>query len=128
MTKRTTARSGMTLIEVMMALVILTGALLGMGTFITKFSHTTTDGNTIAAATDLATDRLEQVKAWNKYATLETTFNTTESGIPGYSGYVRTTQITNTVSATTNFKTVTVTVSKSTLAKPVKKTTIIAAF
>jgi prepilin-type N-terminal cleavage/methylation domain-containing protein len=128
MTKRTTVRSGMTLIEVMMALVILTGALLGMGTFITKFSHATTDGSIIAAATDLATDRLEQVKAWNKYSTLESTFNATESGIPGYPGYVRTTKITNTVTPQTNYKTVTVTVTKATLAKPVKKTTIIAAF
>ena len=128
MTKTTSDRGGITLIEVMIAIVILSGALLGMGTFITKFSRATTDGNIIAGATDLATDRLEQVKAWNKYATLETTFNATESSIPGYSGFVRTTQITNTVTPTTNYKTVTVTVTKSTLAKPVKKTTIIAAF
>jgi prepilin-type N-terminal cleavage/methylation domain-containing protein len=128
MTRQTAARSGMTLIEVMIALGILTGALLGMGTFITKFSHATTDGSIIAAATDLATDRLEQVKAWNRYSTLESTFSATESSIPGYPGYVRTTQITNTVTPQTNYKTVTVTVTKSNLTKPVKKTTIIAAF
>ena len=39
MIRRMRSRRGMTLIEVMIALVILTGALLGMGKFITSFSH-----------------------------------------------------------------------------------------
>jgi prepilin-type N-terminal cleavage/methylation domain-containing protein len=54
---------GMTLIEVMIALVILTGALLGMGKFITSFSHATSDGALSSVASDLVLDRLETTRA-----------------------------------------------------------------
>jgi prepilin-type N-terminal cleavage/methylation domain-containing protein len=127
MIRRMRKRSGMTLIEVMIALVILTGALLGMGKFITSFSHATSDGALSSVASDLVLDRLETIKGSNSYALLDS-YNATELTIPGFTGYKRVTQVTRTLNATADYKAVTVTVSNPGLNTPVKKSTIIAAF
>ena len=127
MIRRTRSRAGMTLIEVMIALVILTGALLGMGKFITSFSHATSDGALSSVASDLVLDRLETIKGSNSYALLDS-YNATELTIPGFTGYKRVTQVTRTLNATADYKAVTVTVSNPGLNTPVKKSTIIAAF
>ena len=117
----------MTLIEVMMALCILTGAFVGMGKFIATFSHSTTDGSLTSTASDLVLDRLELVKAAAPYSSLSS-FAVTESSITGYSGFVRVTQVQRTNTTQTDYTTVTVTVSNIAMHTPVKKTTIIAAF
>ena len=127
MTARTRRRSGMTLIEVMIALVILTGALLGMGKFITSFSHSTSDGALSSVASDLVLDRLETIKGSTSYAALDG-YAATETAITGFTGYKRVTQVTRTLDATQDYKAITVTVSNPGLTSPVKKSTIIAAF
>ena len=127
MIRRMRRRSGMTLIEVMIALVILTGALLGMGKFITSFSHATSDGALSSVASDLVLDRLETIKGSNSYLALDG-YNATELAIPGFAGYKRVTQVTRTLDGTEDYKAVTVTVSNPGLSTPVKKSTIIAAF
>lgn len=121
-------RRGMTLIEVMIALVILTGALLGMGRFITSFSRTSSDGALSSTASDLVLDRLEQVKGYGVYANIGTTFATTEGAIAGYPGFTRQTQVLRTTNSAADYTAVTVTVTNPSMLKPVKKTTIIAAF
>jgi prepilin-type N-terminal cleavage/methylation domain-containing protein len=120
-------RSGMTLIEVMIALVILTGALLGMGKFITSFSHATSDGALSSVASDLVLDRLETIKGSTSYATLDA-YAVTELAITGFAGYKRVTQVARTLDGTQDYKAITVTVSNPSLSLPVKKSTIIAAF
>jgi len=127
MSAHTKRRSGMTLIEVMIALVILTGALLGMGKFITSFSHATSDGALSSVASDLVLDRLETIKGSTSYATLDG-YAVTELAITGFVGYKRVTQVTRTIDGTQDYKAITVTVSNPSLSLPVKKSTIIAAF
>lgn len=127
MTARVGRRSGMTLIEVMIALVILTGALLGMGKFITSFSHATSDGALSSVASDLVLDRLETIKGTTSYAGLDT-YAVTENSITGFAGYRRVTQVLRTLDATQDYKAITVTVSNPGLSTPVKKSTIIAAY
>lgn len=127
MNVRNRRRSGMTLIEVMIALVILTGALLGMGKFITSFSHATSDGALSSVASDLVLDRLETIKGSTSYVSLDA-YAVTESAITGFAGYKRVTQVTRTLDATQDYKAITVTVSNTALSTPVKKSTIIAAF
>ncbi len=124
---RTRRRSGMTLIEVMIALVILTGALLGMGKFITSFSHSTSDGALSSVASDLVLDRIETIKGSSSYAALDT-YAVTEASIVGFPGYRRVTQVARTLDGTEDYKAITVTVSNPGLSTPVKKSTIIAAF
>lgn len=126
--RRGLVRRGMTLIETMIALVILTGALLGMGRFITSFSRTTTDGSMSSSASDLVLARLEQIKAYTQYANIATTFATTEAVIPGYPNFTRVTLVLRTNTASTDYTAVTVTVSNPSMLKSVKKSTIIAAF
>lgn len=127
MNARTRRRSGMTLIEVMIALVILTGALLGMGKFITSFSHATSDGALSSVASDLVLDRIETIKGTTSYAGLDA-FAVTENSIPGFTGYKRVTQVLRTLDATEDYKAITVTVSNPGLSTAVKKSTIIAAY
>jgi prepilin-type N-terminal cleavage/methylation domain-containing protein len=126
--RRSLRRRGMTLIEVMIALVILTGALLGMGRFITSFSHSTTDGSLSSTASDLVLDRLEQIKAYGQYTNIAATFAATEAAIPGYPNFTRITQVLRTNTSSTDYTAVTVTVSNPSMSRSVKKTTIIAAF
>jgi len=125
---RRARRKGMTLIEVMIALVILTGALLGMGRFITSFSRTTTDGSLTSTASDLVLDRLEQIKAYGNYTNISATYAGTEAVIVGYPNFTRVTQVLRTNNSTTDYTAVTVTVTNPSMLKQVKKTTIIAAF
>ena len=110
-----------------MALVILTGALLGMGRFITGFSHATSDGTLISTAADLVLDRLEYVKGTKPYPNLSA-YAVTEASIPGYPNFSRVTRISRTNNSQFDYTAVTVTVSHPSLGTPVKKSTIIAAF
>lgn len=129
MSRRTTPRrSGMTLIEVLIAVTILSTALLGMGTFVTKFARSTSDGTTASVAADLVVDRLEQVKAYTSYAGLEGRYSGTESSIAGYPQYVRVTTVARTNTAGADYKTITVKVTHPSLRQSVQKSTVIAAF
>lgn len=122
------APKGLTLIETVIALTILTGAMLGMGTFVLKLSHGSGTGYALSMAGDLAVARVEQVKAFPVYAPLEAKFVGTETGIAGYPGFTRRTYITHTSTSRADYKTVTVVVTAAQLASPMKKTSIIAAF
>ena len=121
------ARRGMTILEVLMALVILTGALLGMGKFITNFAHSSSTGAIASTAADLVQDRLEYVKTTAPYSAL-LTYVAIESSIPGHPGFTRETDVVRTNTAQTDYTTVTVTVTQASLTNPVSKTTIIGAF
>ena len=52
------ARRGMTLIEVIMSIVILSGAMLGLANFVRKFQHGVSDTSSQTLASDLSTQRL----------------------------------------------------------------------
>jgi hypothetical protein len=121
----------------MICLTIITSALLGFGAFLTRFMHLSSQTTADSIAMDLAVSRVEQIKAWPTYSSLEATFNATESSLPGCSGCVRTTLITHTTSATQDYKTVTVEVTMPALsqayteapvAAPFTKTTVISVF
>lgn len=126
----------MTIIEVMFAIVILAGVMLAMSRFGQAFTRAARDAANIAVASDLATARLEVVRAHGTYATLASTFNgTTETAggaanppMTGHDGYTRTTAVTRTLTDTTDFTTVTVTVTAAVLSRPLQKTAVIAAF
>ncbi len=131
------ARRAMTLIEVMTAMAIVTSALLGFGAFIARFMHATTQADMSSVAMDLAVSRVELVKAWPTYATLETTFNGTQTSLANCLQCTMTTLIVKDSTAITNYKTVTVKVvvpnlsssyTAAPIVAPLEKTTVIAAF
>ena len=128
------ARRGMTLIEVILAVVILSGAMLGLANFGRKFQHATTDATVQALAGDLAVSRLETIKAYRDYATIVSTFDgtvQTYAGDPTYTGFTRKTAAVRCAgcpNGVNDYITVTVTVTGNNLSTPLKKTTYIAAF
>jgi prepilin-type N-terminal cleavage/methylation domain-containing protein len=131
--RRDAHRRGMTLIEVILAVVILSGAMLGLANFGRKFQHTVSTTSDTVLASDLATQRIEQIKGYRVYTTLAATFNgVTETFTDAtYNGFIRKTKAVRTQTVTTpmyDYITVTVTAGRDTVTAAAKKTTIIALF
>jgi len=122
------ARRGMTLIEVMIALSIITTSMLGLGAFLPNFMHVSAQGTILSAASDLAVSRVETIKTWPTYSSLAATFNATETSFSSCLGCKRVTLITHTSTTTADYETVSVTVSGPNITTPVEKTTVIASF
>ena len=128
------ARRGMTLIEVIFALTILSMAMLGLANFSRLFQHKTAQSSESALAGDRATQRHETIKGTKIYSTIVSTYNgTTETFAtdPVYKGFTRTTAAvvcSGCPTATNDYITITVTVTGNSLTTPMKKTTVIAAF
>jgi Tfp pilus assembly protein PilV len=121
----------MTLIEVIIAMVLLSGSLLAMAAFMARYAKVT--GSTVirAEANELVADRLEEVKGALQYSTIESLYAKTESSIPNHPGFQRQTLVTRTggvPAALYDYKTVTVIVTASALKNPAKKSTIISVF
>ena len=130
-TRAPAPRRGISLLETMVALTILATALLGMAEYGRRFAKTNGNAMTTNSALDLATERIERVKAERNYVTIDTlagtrTIPVTVNGVT--LSYSQVTQIVQTINAFVNYKTVTVTVTRATMAKPVKKTTAISRF
>lgn len=117
---------GFTLIEIMMALVVLTIAILGLATSTSGFMHVVTVGQERSTAIQLAQQRIEQIQMDPDYAGLDTTYGGTETGLPGASGYTRITTIVDTADSL-NYKTITVSVIDPTAADTIRRTIIMAA-
>lgn len=127
---RAASRRGMSLVEIVVALTILTGAMLGLGAFGVRFTKTMTQTRIVSTALDLATDRLEDVKASQTYTGIDT-FGGTETAPNGMTGYKRTTTVTRVggaANAVVDYRIVTVEVRGPASTVPVRKTTIIASY
>ena len=125
-----TARAGMTLVEVIVALVILAGAMVALARFIGTFSRTVNDSSVKTEATQLASDRLEQVKALPRYTDLDTAART-ERTIAGHQNFTRETVVRRVGGGSTDdedYKIITVIVTAPALRTPVKRTTVISEF
>jgi prepilin-type N-terminal cleavage/methylation domain-containing protein len=83
-------RAGMTLIEVLVALVILSGSLLAMGNFMGKFTENQKFASLRQDEIDIATDLIDSVEHASTYAS-----------IPGYAGTVSETRDNASFSRTT---------------------------
>jgi prepilin-type N-terminal cleavage/methylation domain-containing protein len=123
------ARRGMTLIEVMIALSIITTSMLGLGAFLPNFMHVSAQGTILSAASDIAVSQIETIKAWPTYSTLASTFaGSVSSGLTNCTGCTRVTVITHTLTTIADYETVSVTVTGPNILTPVEKTTAIASF
>ncbi|MBV6521153.1 MAG: hypothetical protein MNPFHGCM_01280 [Gemmatimonadaceae bacterium] len=120
-------RRGMTILEVVVALSILAASLIGMAEYGRRYSRTNASSSVMNQAIDLATARVERVKAERNYTSMDT-LAVTETVIPGYPMFRRVTTIVRTLTGAMDYKTVTVAVTHSSLAVTVKKTTAIAQF
>ena len=129
--RQTRDRNGMTLVEVIIAMVLLTGALLSMGAFVARYAMVTGNMSVRSEANELVADRLEAVKGALKYSTIEANFAASEPSITGHPGFKRVTLVTRTGGlppSLYDYKTVTVIVTAPALKTPAKKSTIISVF
>lgn len=120
---------GFTLIEVMLALVILTVVLLAMGGATAGYLQTVTVSDREAAALQLAHDRLDEVRLHPDYGGIDTLYNGVESNFPSLPGFTRTTVVAHYGGAgrPMDFKRVTVTVEGPGLVRPVSRTITVGA-
>lgn len=122
---------GVTLIEVIIAMVILTVVLLAMGSFAVNFTRGVRQSDARTIAVNLADQRLSEIRSSPNYSNLEATFVATEATIAGFPRYTRVTQIVRTGGPLplnpNDYKTVTVTVTAPGITNPIKKTIIVAA-
>ncbi len=128
-------RRGMTIIEVLFAIVILSGVMLSLARFGQGFTRASRNAANLAIASDLAAARIEIVRAHPDYGSLVSTFDgdvetaadvTANPSMAGNDGYTRTTHAVRLVTDTTDLVTVTVTVTADVLIAPVAKTVLIA--
>jgi len=120
----------MTLIETLVAVVVLGTALIGMGLFMGHFAHSTKVASLQQRALDLAADRIDSVHHVSNYASLDT-MATTEMITADSAVYQRATIVQHVGGGPTDsvdYRTVTVAVTMPIGTAPVRKSTIIAAF
>lgn len=123
-------RRGFTLVEVLVALVILSVVALGLGRFVGSFLHTVGTSNAKTVATAVAREQAELIQANTVYTSLVGTYNNnTVTGFPGYPSMTRTTRVVRTTgnSPRRDYTTITVTVSEPTMGPPVNITIVVAA-
>lgn len=120
------ARGGFTLLEVMVALVILGFVVLSAQASMTSMMvRDVSWQEQRTRATQLAMDRVHAIQSAPVYSTLAASFAETNTAIPG--GYTRTTRfIATTFADGSSYQTVTVTVTGRRLPKPVTRTTVVA--
>lgn len=123
---RRPARQGFTLVEVLVALAIMSGALISMAAFIGRVQHTAGTNSLASMGSDLAAMHIEKVKEWTDYPTIEQ-FAVTETSIPTYPNFTRTTLVARTNTALGDYKTITIVVTHPGMATPIRKSIIIAA-
>jgi prepilin-type N-terminal cleavage/methylation domain-containing protein len=130
-TRRARSRAAFTLVEVIVALAILSGVLLGLSDYTRRLTAATTRAASVTAASDAASEQLEAIKAWREYSSLVATYHgtTTTFATGAWAGLTRDTFAVRTgPSATADHVTVTVVVSGRDLPTPVRKSTVIAGF
>ncbi|MGI8548158.1 MAG: type IV pilus modification PilV family protein [Gemmatimonadaceae bacterium] len=124
-------RDGMPLIEVMMAITILAIAMLSIAVFMGKFAHVVAVSDVRNTASELASQRLEEVKTSPRYSAIDTLYPGTANLTSPYAGFSVTTTVARTggtASAFYDYKTITVVVNNGRLDAPIKRSTIIAAY
>lgn len=117
---------GFTLIEVIIAMVILMSVIAAMATATGRFVSSVAEDDVRAAAVQLADDRIETVEMDPDYGGLDSTYIETETNFPTLMGFTRQTQITRVTANGQNHRVVTVTVNGPGLPSPTRRTTTVA--
>ena len=126
------ARAGMSLVEVIVAFTIFSGAMIALARFGVTFARTVNRTDVRAVASELAADRLESVKGATRYDALDSLFaEPSPVVVPGSPGFRRQTlfrRVGGGPSDLSDYKVVTVVVHSPHLATPLRRTTVIGDF
>ena len=123
-------RQGFTMVEVIVASVILGTALLAMAGFTVRYQQVDSSARVVAKAQQAANERLERVRTAQPYLSLDTMV-TTESSVAGYPGYTRQTLVTRVGGAATDtvdYRIVTIRVTTPGVARVISKSSVVGAF
>jgi prepilin-type N-terminal cleavage/methylation domain-containing protein len=120
---------GFTLIEIMIALVLLTIVILGLATATATVIHVVTLSDRNTAAIQLADGRVEEIQMDPNYNGLDSLYAGTESSFPDLPGYTRETRFVRVggLGQSQDYKKITVTVTGPGLSDPVSRTITVAA-
>ena len=124
-------KKGMTLVEVIVAMMLLVGVVLVLGGFSAKFAQASNQAHLIVLANELAATRLDAVRQQPTYVAIDTLIHLNDSVKADFSWYHMKTQVVRIGGAVTDsvdYKLVTVTVTHPAMKKIVTKTTAVAAF
>jgi prepilin-type N-terminal cleavage/methylation domain-containing protein len=128
--RRERRRAGFTLIETLIAVVLLAIVSLSLMRFSGLQLRGTASVGVRMVATGVATERLGQVRSDLSYATLGTRWAGSSTGFPGYPSMVRTTtvrRVQRTTPVRSDYTVITVTVTDPSLSAPVSVTSVVAA-
>lgn len=123
------SRKGFTLVEVVIALVILSVAVLGLAASASSLATTAAAAEVRAMALYSVSDRLATIELDPRYADLDSVYSATETNVLAVPGYTRTTVVdrVSETSPTVQYTIVTVTVSGPQLPGPVTGRLVVAA-
>lgn len=127
---RLRARRGFTMVEVIVASVILGAALLAMAGFSVKYQQSDSNTRIMNRAQQAANERLEHVRNSRPYLSLDS-MATTESSIATFPGYQRITSVTRVGGSptdTVDYKIITVKVKTPGVERWAAKSSIVGAF
>lgn len=121
-------RAGFTLIELMLAIAILTIVLTGVARYTSQFLRAVSTSTTRTMAAEIATEQLQLVKADPSYLTLGAIWDETKTGFPGYPNMTRTTTVSRITgnAPARDYTVVTIRVTEPTMGTPVNLTTVVA--
>ncbi len=122
-------RRGFTLIEVLVAVVILGVVVMAIASALAKFMHVVATSDRDAAALELVEDRLQQIQMDPNYNGLDTLYSATEGNFPTLVGYTRATTVSHVggTGQANDYRLIMVTVNGPGLASPIKRSVTIAA-
>ncbi|MDQ6828845.1 MAG: hypothetical protein M3081_08265 [Gemmatimonadota bacterium] len=117
----------MTLIEVMIALAILSFVLVSMAAYLMRFASGVATDNNRTIAASIAADRLETIRGTLRYVAVDS-FAVVEDTVANFPGFARTTTVTRDSNSTVDHKRVTVAVTGPKLPAAIRRSIVIARF
>ncbi|HUG39925.1 MAG TPA: prepilin-type N-terminal cleavage/methylation domain-containing protein [Longimicrobiales bacterium] len=124
-------RDGFTMVEILMALLLLSFVVLGFQAATGEIIHYAAQSDRELVAVQLAEDRLELIRLDPAYDSLEARYDAPEATLSGFPGLSRNTVITRTLVTDTlgilDYHRITVTVDGAALREPVARTIVVAA-
>lgn len=131
MTPGAAGRDGFTIIEVILALFLLSFTVLGFQAATSEIIHYSAQSDRQALAVQLVEDRLDLIRLDPEYAALETRYAETGTAVGAYPGFQRTTRVVRTRARQStgllDYVTVTISVEGAALRTPVRRTIVLAA-
>lgn len=124
-----TRHSGFSLVEVVVALVILSTAVLGLASSATRLTTTAAAAQLRVLAMESVQDQLARVRLDPRYGALDSLYTGTENGLFGINGVTQTTTVVHIqrTSPGLDFKKISVSVTGPMLSPPVARQIVIAA-